>query len=85
MDLFKTQWLQEPPRHVAGPYRCRFAPRYGHRVERRVAFDASIAVACNDDVDRLDNGLLDNGVLDNGVYLAEREILRRMADYDIAA
>lgn len=70
MDLFKTQWLQEPRRHVAGPYRCRFAPRYGRRVEPRAAFDASGAIACNDDAD---------------YFQAEREILRRMADYDIAA
>ncbi len=75
MLLFKTQLVQEAPRHVAGPYRSHFAPRYGRRVESRKTFDACSATACNDDAERLDTDL----------HIAEREILRRMADYDIAA
>ncbi len=71
MQLFKSEWLQEPPRHVAGPYRgCMFAPRYRRRAERRPTFDPAIAMASNDDAD---------------TYHAVRELLRRMEDYDIAA
>jgi hypothetical protein len=75
MMLFKSQLVQEAARRVAGPYRQYFAPRYGRRVESRKAFDPCSAIACNDDV----------GGLDFDAYIAEREILRRMADYDIAA
>ncbi len=75
MMLFKTQLVQEAPRHVAGPYRSHFPRRYGHRMQPRQAFDIFSAVACNDD----------DGRPETQVYIAEREILRRMADYDIAA
>ncbi len=78
MMLFKTQMVQEAPRHVAGPYCGHFAPRYGRRVASRKLFDARSAIACNDDVGGPDR-------LDIDGYIAEREILRRMADYDIAA
>ena len=75
MHLFKSQLLQEVVRPDAGPHRDRgFGPRYARRRARRAHDDNSIAVgtiaASNDDFDTID---------------AEREILRRMADYDQAA
>ncbi|HZV23259.1 MAG TPA: hypothetical protein VFF93_05790 [Luteimonas sp.] len=69
MHLFKSQLLQEAPRHVAGPYRQSFAPRYGRRAGRRPARDNVVALA--------------PGVA--STHEAGCELLRWMADYDVAA
>lgn len=75
MMLFKTQLVHEAPRHVAGPYRGYFSPRYGRRIEWPKPYGASTTIACNDDGDRLDHD----------AHIAECDTLRRMAGYDIAA
>ena len=69
MHLFKTQWLQEAPRHVAGPYRQSFARHYGRRAECRRPPANVVAIA--------------PGVA--STHEAGRALLRWMADYDIAA
>jgi hypothetical protein len=69
MHLFKSQLLQEAPRHVAGPYRQSFAPRYGRRAECRPP--PSNVVAIVSDV--------------ASTHDAGRALLRWMADYDVAA
>ena len=69
MQLFKSQGLQEPPRHATKTYRDGgFARRYGRR--SMPTFDRSIA--SNDD----------DGDFE---FEAERDILRLMADYDRVA
>ena len=69
MHLFKTPWLQETPRHVAGPYRQSFARRYGRRGECAPR-PASVVAITPDMASTRDAG---------------RALLRWMADYDIAA
>jgi hypothetical protein len=71
MDLFKSQLLCEAPRHVAGPYRQSFARRYGRRAERRHGVGGNVVALGSRDA--------------AAMHEAEREILRRMADYDVAA
>ncbi|MCI4567969.1 hypothetical protein [Lysobacter sp. CFH 32150] len=47
MRLFKSQWLQEQHRHVAGSYR---EPAFGCRYGRRAAsFLPDLRIASNDD------------------------------------
>jgi hypothetical protein len=70
MRLFKTQMLQEAPRHVAGPYTARYARRYGRRDAGRPSPRPSWV------------GIEPNLV---AIREAERELLRRMSDYDLAA
>jgi len=69
MHLFKTQLLQEAPRHVAGPYRHSFPRRYGRRGECAPRPTNVVAIATDAAF----------------THEAGRELLRRMADYDVAA
>ena len=68
MRLFKTQMLDEAPRHAAGPYTSAFAGRYGRRRKGR---RRPAAAPVDGDA--------------AAIHHAERELLRRMCDYDIAA
>ena len=71
MRLFKSQWLQEQHRHVAGSYgELAFGHRYGRR--RAALFLPDLRIASNDD----------DG---DAEFEAERNILRLMSDYDRVA
>jgi len=72
MVLFRTQLLQEAPRHVAGPYAGTYSRRrYGRRDPARTPPVPPACLAIAREVDMLRQ--------------AERDVLQRMCDYDIAA
>jgi len=72
MVLFRTQLLQEAPRHVAGPYTGTYSRRrYGRRDAARTPPVPPPCLSIARDFDALRQ--------------AECEVLHRMCDYDIAA